>query len=66
MILYRAYHAWMVWPVSDGRFEDDSLVVALTLALGLDAIAACRALLATLDATFPTCQTTSLRPLSHL
>jgi hypothetical protein len=66
MILYRADHAWVVWPVPDGRLEDDALVIALALALGFDAVGAGWPLLATLYATFATSEAPSLRPLPHL
>lgn len=66
MILNGTDHAWMVGPVTNGRFEDYSLVVALALALGFDAIGTSRALLATLDTAFATRQATSLGPFAHL
>jgi hypothetical protein len=66
VVLYRADHTWMVRPVPNGGFEDDSLVIAFTLAFGLDAVGASRPLLSALYATFPACKTPSLRPLSHL
>ena len=60
MILQCAHHARVVGPVADGRLEDDALIVALALPLGLDAVGAGRALLSAFDASFPAC-TTSLR-----
>ena len=56
----------MVWPVPNRWFEDDSLVVALALAFGLDAVGASRSLLTTLYAAFSTGETSSLGPLPHL
>lgn len=56
----------MIWPVANRRFEDDSLVVALALAFGFDAIGTGRTLLATLDTAFAAGQATSLGPLAHL
>jgi hypothetical protein len=58
--------AWMVWPVLDGSFEDDALVVTFTLPLRLDAVVAGRTLFATFDATLPTCEAAGLGPLPHL
>jgi hypothetical protein len=66
MILYGANMAWMIWPVLDGSLEDDSLVVAFTLPLRLDAVGAGRTLLAAFDATLSTCEAAGLGPLSHL
>lgn len=66
MILHRVDHTRMIWPVPDRRFEDDALVVALALALGLDAVGAGRALFTALDATLAACEAASLRPLPHL
>jgi hypothetical protein len=66
VVLYSADHAWMIWPVSHWWFEDDSLVVALALTFGLDAVGASRSLLTTLYAALPTGKTPSLGPLSHL
>ena len=66
MILNGTDHAWVVWPVADGGFENYSLIVALTLTLGFDAVAASRALLTTLDTAFAAGQATSLSPLAHL
>jgi hypothetical protein len=56
----------MIWPISNWGFEDDSLVVALTLTFGFDAIGAGRSLLTTLYAAFSTGETSSLGPLPHL
>jgi hypothetical protein len=66
MILYGADMTWVVWPVLDRSLEDDSLIVALTLPLRLDAVGASRTLFTTFDATLPTCEAASLGPLSHL
>jgi hypothetical protein len=66
VILYRTDYSWVVRPVPDGWLEDDSLVVALTLAFGFDAIGASWSLLAALYATFPACEAPSFCPLSHL
>ena len=56
----------MIWPVTNCWFEDDSLIVALALAFGLDAIVASRLLLTTLYAALSAGETSSLGPLSHL
>jgi hypothetical protein len=66
VILYSADDAWMIWPVTNWWFENDSLVVALALAFGLDAVVARRPLLATLYAALSAGETSSLGPLSHL
>jgi hypothetical protein len=66
MVLYGADMAWVIWPVLDRSLEDDSLIVAFALTLRLDAIAAGRTLLSTLDAAFSACETASLGPLPHL
>lgn len=66
MVLDSADHAWMIWPISNWGFEDDSLVVALALTFGFDAIGAGRSLLTTLYAAFSTGETSSLGPLPHL
>lgn len=54
MELHGAHDAGMVRPVSDGGLEDDALVVALTLSLGLDAVGARWPLLSALDASLST------------
>ena len=66
MVLDSADHAWVVWPVTNGRFEDYSLVVALALTLGLDAVATSWSLLTTLDTAFAAGQASSLGSLAHL
>jgi hypothetical protein len=66
MILYGTDMPWMIWPVFNRGLEDHPLVITFALALRLDAIAASRAFFSTLDATFPTCEATSLGPFSHL
>lgn len=66
MILDGADDAWVVRPVSDGRFEDDSLVVPFALTLRFDTVGTGGALLAALDTTLATGQATSLGPLAHL
>lgn len=66
MVLYCADDTWMIRPVSNGGFEDNSLVVALALPLRLDAVATCRALLTALYAAFSTCEAAGLGPLPHL
>lgn len=43
------------WPVTKRSFENYPLVVAFTMALGLEAIVAARAFLSTLDPPFATC-----------
>jgi hypothetical protein len=65
VILYRTDGAWMVWPVTNRRFEDDALVIPFALALRFDAIAANWALFAALDAAFAACQAASLCSFSH-
>jgi hypothetical protein len=66
VVLYCADGAWVVWPVTDGRLEDDALVVALALAFRFDAVAAGWSFFAALDAAFAACQAASLGPFSHL
>jgi hypothetical protein len=66
VVLYGADIAWMVWPVLDWSLEDYALIIALALALRLDAVAAGRTLLSTLDAAFSARQTASFGPLPHL
>lgn len=66
MILYGADDSRMVGPVSHGRLEDNSLVIALALAFRLDAVAAGRPLLTALYATFSTSEAARLGPLPHL
>lgn len=51
-------------PVANGRFENNALVVAFTMTLGLEAIVATRPLLSTLDPPLATSQTSSLGALS--
>jgi hypothetical protein len=66
MILDRADMAWVIWPVLDGCFEDHPLVVALALALGLDAVGASRSLLAAFDAAFSASEAARLGAFPHL
>lgn len=66
MVLYGTDYTWMVWPVSDGWFEDDTLVVPFALPFRLDAVCAGRSLFATLYAAFPAGEATSLGSLPHL
>ena len=66
MILDGADHAWMVRPVANGRLEDYTLIVALALSLGFDAVGTGRTLFTAFDPTFATSQATSLGPLAHL
>lgn len=56
----------MIRPVPNGSFEDNPLVVALALPLGLDAVGTCRALLPALYAPFSTCEAAGFGPLPHL
>ena len=56
----------MVGPIANWGFEDHSLVVALALTLGFDAVCTGWALLTALDAALATCQATSLGSLAHL
>jgi hypothetical protein len=64
MVLH--HDAGMVGPVPDGRLEDDTLIVAFALPLGLDAVSARRPLFSTLDASLSTGQAARLRSLPHL
>lgn len=66
MVLNGADDAWVVRPVSNGRFEDNSLVIPLALTLGFDTVGTGGALLAALDTTLATGQATSLGSLAHL
>lgn len=66
MILDGADNAWVIRPVANRWFEDDSLVVALALAFGLDAVVASRSLFTTLYAAFSAGETSGFGPLSHL
>jgi hypothetical protein len=66
MILDRADMAWVIWPVLDRCLEDYPLVIALALALGFDAVGACRSLLAAFDAALSTCEAARLGTLPHL
>ncbi len=66
MILDGADHAWVIWPVANGRFEDYPLIVALALALGFDAVCAGWPLFSALDAALSAGQAASLCPLPHL
>ena len=52
-------------PVTMRGFENYSLVVAFTMALGLEAIIATWTFLPTLDPPFATCQTSGFRALSQ-
>ena len=51
-------------PVTDGRLEDDALVVAFAMPLGLDAVVAGRSFLSAFDATLATREAAGLGPLS--
>ena len=66
MILDCAHDAWMIRPISNRGLEDNSLVVALTLSFGLDAVGTGWSLLATLDTSLPAGQAPSLGPFPHL
>lgn len=66
MILHGVDNTWVIWPVSNRGLENDALVVALALALGLDAVGASRSFFATLDAAFAACEAARLGSLSHL
>jgi hypothetical protein len=56
----------MVWPVPDGRLEDDALVVAFALAFGLDAVGAGGSLFAALDPPLAAGEASGLGPLPRL
>ena len=56
----------MIRPVANGRFKDNSLVIALALAFRLDAVGAGRSLLTALYATFSAREAAGLGPLPHL
>lgn len=64
--MYGADYPWVIWPVSHGWLEDDSLVVSFALAFRLDAVCAGRSLFTTFYASFSTGEAASLGPLSHL
>jgi hypothetical protein len=66
MIWQCAHDSRMIWPVPYRWLEDDALVVAFALSLGLDAVGACWSLFTAFDASFPTRQTASLGPFPHL
>jgi hypothetical protein len=66
MILCSADRAWVVWPVLDGSLEDYLLVIALTLTIRLNAVAAGRTLVSAFDAAFPARKTASLRSPPYL
>ena len=66
MVLNGANDTWVIRPVSNGWFEDNSLVVPFALALGLDAVGTGRALFAALDAALAAGQASSLGSLAHL
>ena len=53
-------------PVADGRLEDNALIVAFAMSLGLDAIVASWPFLSALDATLATRETAGLGPLAKL
>jgi hypothetical protein len=53
-------------PVPNGRLENYTLIVALTLALGLDAVVAGGTLFSTLDASLSASQAAGLGSLPHL
>ena len=65
MILNSTDDAWVVWPVTNRRFEDYTLVVTLALTFGFDAVGAGRTLFATLDAALAAGQATSFGSLAH-
>ena len=49
VILNSTDDAWVVWPVTNGRFEDYTLVVTLALTFRFDAVGAGWTLFTTLD-----------------
>jgi hypothetical protein len=65
VVLDRTNGAWVVWPVTNGRFEDNALVIPFALALGFDAVAANWSLFAALDASLAAGQTARLGSFSH-
>lgn len=65
MILNSTDNAWVVWPVTNRRFEDYTLVVTLALTFGFDAVGAGRTLFTTLDAALAAGQATSFGSLAH-
>jgi len=66
MVLQGAHNTRMVGPVSDGRLEDNALVVALTLTLRLDAVRTGRPLLTALDPPLAAGEAAGLGPLPRL
>lgn len=65
VILQVGYHTRVIWPIPDGRLEDDALVIAFALAFRLDAVGTGRSFLAALDPPFAASQAPSLCPLSR-
>jgi hypothetical protein len=53
-------------PVTDRRLEDDALIVAFAMPLGLDAVVAGWPFLSAFDATLATCEAAGLGPLAKL
>lgn len=65
MILNSTDNAWVVWPVTNGRFEDYTLVVTLALTFRFDAVGAGRTLFTTFDTALAASQAPSLGSLAH-
>lgn len=53
-------------PVADGRLEDNALIVAFAMPLGLDAVVAGWPFLSTFDATLATREAAGFGPLAEL
>jgi hypothetical protein len=53
-------------PVTDWRLEDNTLIVAFAMPLGLDAVVTGRSFLSAFDATLATRETTGFGPLTEL
>lgn len=66
VILYGADYARVIGPVANGSLKNYSLIVALALTLGLDAIGTGGTLFTALDAAFATRQAAGLCPFAHL
>lgn len=64
--MHRVDYTGMVWPISNGRLEDDALVVALALSFRLDTVGTGRSFFTTLDTSLSACQAAGLGPLPHL